>query len=87
MENLIAWFEGLGPVMSALLATLFTWAMTAAGAALVFPFKSVNRRLFDGMLGFTGGVMVAASLGLGALSSSSSSEQARETSICLVKEI
>ena len=61
MENLIAWFEGLGPVMSALLATLFTWAMTAAGAALVFPFKSVNRRLFDGMLGFTGGVMVAAS--------------------------
>jgi len=35
--------------------------MTAAGAALVFPFRTMNRRLFDGMLGFTGGVMVAAS--------------------------
>ena len=61
MDELIAWFEGLGPVMAALVATLFTWGMTAAGAALVFPFKTMNRRLFDGMLGFTGGVMVAAS--------------------------
>ena len=61
MEALIEWFEGLGPVLSAFVATLFTWAMTAVGAALVFPFKSMNRRLFDGMLGFTGGVMVAAS--------------------------
>ena len=61
MVELIAWFEGLGPVMAALVATLFTWGMTAAGAALVFPFKTMNRRLFDGMLGFTGGVMVAAS--------------------------
>ena len=63
MEALIEWFEGLGPVLSAFVATLFTWAMTAVGAALVFPFKSMNRRLFDGMLGFTGGVMVAASFG------------------------
>ena len=61
MAELIGWFEGLGPVMAALVATCFTWAMTAAGAALVFPFKKMNRRLFDGMLGFTGGVMVAAS--------------------------
>jgi ZIP family zinc transporter len=61
MDELIAWFEGLGPVMAALVATLFTWGMTAAGAALVFPFRTMNRRLFDGMLGFTGGVMVAAS--------------------------
>ena len=61
MVELIAWFEGLSPVMAALVATLFTWGMTAAGAALVFPFKTMNRRLFDGMLGFTGGVMVAAS--------------------------
>ena len=61
MEHLIGWFEGLGPVWSALVATLFTWGMTAAGAALVFPFKSMNRKWFDGMLGFTGGVMVAAS--------------------------
>ena len=61
MDELIAWFEGLGPVMAALVATLFTWGMTTAAAALVFPFRTMNRRLFDGMLGFTGGVMVAAS--------------------------
>ena len=61
MEGLIAWMESMGPVKAALVGTLFTWAMTAAGAALVFPFKSMNRKWFDGMLGFTGGVMVAAS--------------------------
>ena len=61
MDTVIAWFDGLGPVWSALVATLFTWGMTAAGAALVFPFRTMNRKLFDGMLGFTGGVMVAAS--------------------------
>jgi len=53
MNTLIEWFEGMGPVLSALVATLFTWGMTAAGASLVFPFKTMNRRLFDGMLGFT----------------------------------
>ena len=52
---------GLGPVTSAGLATIFTWLMTAAGASLVFFFKELHRRLLDGMLGFTGGVMVAAS--------------------------
>jgi len=61
MTDLIAWLEGLGPVAAALVATTFTWFLTALGAALVFPFKTINRRLFDGMLGFTGGVMVAAS--------------------------
>ena len=61
MNELVVWFEDMGPVWAALVATTFTWAMTALGAALVFPFKSMNRRLFDGMLGFTGGVMVAAS--------------------------
>ena len=43
MEGLIAWMESMGPVKAALVGTLFTWAMTAAGAALVFPFKSMNR--------------------------------------------
>ena len=42
-------------------ATLFTWFLTALGASLVFFFKSMNRAVLDGMLGFTGGVMVAAS--------------------------
>lgn len=51
----------LGPVKSALIATLFTWLMTALGASVVFFFKQINRAVFDTMLGFTGGVMMAAS--------------------------
>ncbi|HDP68074.1 MAG TPA: ZIP family metal transporter [Candidatus Marinimicrobia bacterium] len=58
---MIEWFKTLHPVVQALLATCFTWGMTAAGAALVFVFKTVNQRLLDGMLGFAAGVMIAAS--------------------------
>jgi ZIP family zinc transporter len=57
----IDFFQSLHPVIQALLATCFTWAMTALGAALVFTIKGVNRRLLDTMLGFAGGVMIAAS--------------------------
>ena len=49
------------PVVQALLATLFTWGMTAVGAAGVFFFKSVNKRVLNSMLGFAAGVMIAAS--------------------------
>ena len=49
------------PVTQALLATLFTWAVTALGAAMVFFTKSVNPKLMDSMLGFAAGVMIAAS--------------------------
>ncbi len=58
---MIEWLSGLNPVLQALMATLFTWLVTALGAALVFVFKSVNRRVLDGMLGFAAGVMIAAS--------------------------
>ena len=51
----------LNPVLQALLATLFTWSITALGAALVYFFKKINKTLMDGMLGFAGGVMIAAS--------------------------
>ncbi len=61
MEQIVEYFERLDPVLAALYATLFTWGLTALGAALVFFFKSANRAVLDGMLGFTGGVMVAAS--------------------------
>ncbi|WP_373297314.1 ZIP family metal transporter [Salinimicrobium marinum] len=61
VENIIAFFEEIDPVLAAFLATLFTWGLTALGASLVFLFKKMNRAVFDGMLGFTGGVMVAAS--------------------------
>jgi len=55
------WFADLTPVLQALLATTFTWALTAVGAATVFLFPSVRRRTLDAMLGFAAGVMVAAS--------------------------
>lgn len=52
---------GLNPVLAAFLATCFTWFMTALGAAGVFFFKSVNRRVLNAMLGLAAGVMIAAS--------------------------
>lgn len=55
------WFAGLDHVTQALLATLFTWAVTAFGAALVFLFKEINKKILNGMLGFAAGVMIAAS--------------------------
>lgn len=61
METIVDYFKSISPVLAALYATLFTWGLTGLGAALVFFFKKMNRKVFDGMLGFTGGVMVAAS--------------------------
>jgi len=58
---MVDWFTGLSPVLQALIATLFTWFVTALGAALVFFFKTINRKVLDGMLGFAAGVMIAAS--------------------------
>lgn len=54
-------FRQFSPIQQALIATLGTWFLTALGAALVFLFKTMRRAVLDGMLGFTGGVMVAAS--------------------------
>jgi len=58
---MIDYISTLSPVMQALLATLFTWGMTAVGAALVFTTKTLNQKLMDGMLGAAGGIMIAAS--------------------------
>jgi ZIP family zinc transporter len=60
-ERLYASYPTYGHVIAALIATTFTWLLTATGAALVFVVKDLNRRALDGMLGFTGGVMIAAS--------------------------
>jgi ZIP family zinc transporter len=49
------------PVTQALIATIFTWGVTAAGAALVFLTSTVNKKVMDSMLGFAAGVMIAAS--------------------------
>jgi ZIP family zinc transporter len=59
--ELYKWFILQTPVMQALYAGLFTWGLTALGAALVFLFNSSNRKALDMSLGFTGGVMIAAS--------------------------
>ena len=58
---MVTWFAELNPILQALLATLFTWFVTALGAALVFFFKTINRKVLDAMLGFAAGVMIAAS--------------------------
>ena len=49
------------PIILAFLATMGTWGMTAIGAAFVFFFKTINRHVMNGMLGFASGVMIAAS--------------------------
>jgi len=58
---MIEWLAMQGPVAQALFATLFTWFVTALGASAVFFFKTINRNILDGMLGFAAGVMIAAS--------------------------
>ncbi len=52
---------GNNHILNALLATLFTWFMTASGSAMVFLFKSVRQDVMNSMLGFAAGVMIAAS--------------------------
>lgn len=54
-------FQQFNPITMAFIATLFTWGMTALGAAVVFTTKNFHQRMLDSMLGFTGGVMIAAS--------------------------
>lgn len=49
------------PILLAFLATLFTWALTALGASMVFFFKTINKKILNSMLGFAAGVMIAAS--------------------------
>jgi zinc transporter, ZIP family len=55
------WFIEQSAILQALIGGLFTWLLTAIGATLVFFFKSSNRKVLDMCLGFTGGVMIAAS--------------------------
>jgi len=58
---IVEFIQQFHPVTQALIATLFTWGVTAAGAALVFVTKSVHPKMMDTMLGFAAGVMIAAS--------------------------
>lgn len=62
MQNdLITFLKELHPVIQALIATIFTWFLTALGAAGVFLKRDINRKTLELMLGFAAGVMIAAS--------------------------
>jgi ZIP family zinc transporter len=58
---MIDYLLALDPVIQAFLAGTFGWAMNALGASNVFFIRKVNQKTMDGMLGFAGGVMIAAS--------------------------
>lgn len=58
---MINYLSNLDHTIEALIATLFTWGVTAIGASIVFFFKKVNKNVMDAMLGFSAGVMIAAS--------------------------
>jgi ZIP family zinc transporter len=60
-RSLLEFFQPLNPVLQALIATLFTWFVTTAGAAPVLFTKRFNQKIMDGMLGMAAGVMIAAS--------------------------
>jgi ZIP family zinc transporter len=61
MEAIIDFISSFSPIVQALLATLFTWGVTALGASFVFLTRGFNQKLLDWLLGFAGGVMIAAS--------------------------
>lgn len=61
MNAIIDFFSSINPILAALIATCGTWLLTAIGASTVFFMKNIPQKLQDGMLGFTGGVMIAAS--------------------------
>lgn len=61
MDSLHSFFEGLSPMMQGLVGSMFTWFVTALGASMVFFVKDLNRGFMDVLMGFTGGVMLAAS--------------------------
>ncbi len=54
-------FQQFNPILQALIAGIFTWGITACGAAAVFISKKFSQKILDAMLGFAGGVMMAAS--------------------------
>lgn len=58
---MIDYFSNLDHTIQALIATIFTWGVTAIGASVVFFFKKINKSVMDAMLGFAAGVMIAAS--------------------------
>lgn len=61
MDAIVQYFETLSPIMQGFTGSMFTWFVTALGAAVVFFVKDLNKGFMDTLLGFTAGVMMAAS--------------------------
>jgi len=61
MDAIVQFFETLSPIMQGFTGSMFTWFVTALGAAVVFFVKDLNKGFMDTLLGFTAGVMMAAS--------------------------
>ena len=57
----ISMISELHPVLQALAAGTFTWGLTAIGAAVIFLKKEFSQKVFDMLLGFAAGVMIAVS--------------------------
>lgn len=55
------WFININPILQALIATIFTYLVTALGALVVYFFKTVNKKILNTILGFSAGVMIASS--------------------------
>ena len=60
-DVMFSFFLDLSPIIQALIATIFTWAVTMLGASIVFFFREVKKSIMDALLGFSAGVMIAAS--------------------------
>lgn len=58
---MLDFFSNLNPIEQSLIAGIFTWSFTLFGAAIVFFFKKINKSVMDALLGFSAGVMIAAS--------------------------
>ena len=53
MDDILKFFSGISPVEGALVATIFTWLLTAFGASFVFLFKTMHRAFLDGISALT----------------------------------
>ncbi|MCH8496462.1 MAG: ZIP family metal transporter [Balneolales bacterium] len=58
---MVEYFLSLNPLVQALIAGTFCWGMNALGAGSIFLVRTFNQKMMDGILGFAGGVMIAAS--------------------------
>ena len=58
---MIGLFQGIHPILQAVIAATAAWAVTALGAGTVFLTREFNRKLFDAMMGFAAGIMLAVS--------------------------